>query len=324
MNYIPKLLFLEITSECNLSCKQCHMWKLKDSDNRLESEEYLELIKDFNQINKDGAIILTGGEVFLRSKLVFQILTLCNKLEIDSVINTNGTIIPTDIFAELLTNGPNKLIFSIDSHEAEIHDYMRGLKGAFIRTVSTISQLIKLRSHLGLNSKNIYISSILHNNNINNITEIVSFAKSLNIDGIIFQTLIPTLFSDSFHHYDSFFSQHYFKNIDEAIYNIDKLIEAKHSDDFIINSKNDLDNIKKFIRSQNDNSIKCKANKKNLVIDHIGNIRYCYKMDAIFPFSIGNIRSCKLTDIIYSDNSLNARLNMNSCKLCCRILNCNN
>ena len=322
--YKPKLLFLEITSECNLRCKQCFMWKLKDDERRLENDEYMHLINEFNRINEYGAVILTGGEIFLKSNLVFSILSKCNSINIETVINTNGTLISAEKYLELVTNGPQKLVFSLDSHKEELHDYIRGIKGTFDNVVSTINDLVAIRSKIESNGKKIYISTILHNENINEIDDLISFAKYLKIDGIVFQALTPTFYSNVKVEKGFFFNKHFFKDIDNAIDKIDKLIESSVKDDFILNTFFDLSNIKKYIHSPYiTNTTICNAHERNLVIDHIGNLKYCYNMEAIFSEQIGNVRFNKISDIIHSDKSKEAREKMKSCNLSCGILNCN-
>lgn len=325
MNYYPKLLFLEITSECNLRCKQCFMWKLKDKENRLDPIDYYDLVNWFKSINKgDGAIILTGGEIFLKSNLVFSIISECNKLNIESVINTNGTLIPIDMHLELINNGPSKLVFSIDSQSAALHDYLRGVKGTFIKVISTIKQLIVLRNKVHSIRSKIYISTILLNENINDIDTIISFAKSLEIDGIVFQVLTPSFYNNGKIEDDLFFKRHFFKDKDGACTKIDKLIEFSIKDDFILNTIYDLLTIKEYIRSPYHTvSVFCNANEQNLVIDHLGNVKYCYNMETIFQELVGNIRFNSISDIIYSEKSMAARKRMSFCNLSCGILNCN-
>jgi len=324
MEYKPKLLFLEITSECNLRCKQCFMWKLKDDEAKLTKNEYIRLIEEFNGLNKNGAVILTGGEIFLQPTLLFEILRKCNSLDIETVINTNGTLIPSEKHLELVKNGPQKLVFSLDSHREELHDYIRGVKGTFDSVISTINNLISIRDEMQLTGKKIYISTILHNENINEIEDIINLAKELKIDGITFQALIPTFYSNLKPEKDFFFNKYFFKNIDKALDKIDKLIVLSAKDDFILNTFSDLSNIKKYIQSPYfTTDILCNAHERNLVVDHMGNIKYCYNMEAIFSEQIGNIRLNKINDIIGSDKSREARKRMRSCNLSCGILNCN-
>ncbi len=323
-DYKPKLLFIEITPECNLRCKQCFMWQLNDNENRLKERDYIQLIDEFHGINKNGAVILTGGEIFLKSSLVFSILRKSNSLGIDTVINTNGTLIPSDKQFELVINGPQKLVFSLDSHKRELHDHIRGIKGTFDNAVSTIRCLIAIKNNNKLCNKKIYISTILHKENINEIDSMISFAKSLKVDGIVFQALTPTLYGSKKVKKDMFFNKFFFKKVDNALNKIDKLIETSVKDDFILNTYFDLTNIKKYISSPyfTDNII-CKAHENNLVVNHTGDIKYCYNMEAIFPEQISNIRFNKISDIIYSKKSREARERMKTCNMSCGILNCN-
>ncbi len=324
IEYKPKLLFLEITTECNLRCKQCFMWKLKDDKNKLTGDEYISLIEEFNRLNENGAVILTGGEIFLQSNLLFQILSKCNSMNIETVVNTNGTLIPCEKYLELVTNGPQKLVFSLDSHREELHDYIRGVNGTFENVISTINSLVSIRNEMQPTEKKIYISTILHNENINEIDDIITLAKNLKIDGITFQALIPTFYSNLKPEKDFFFNKYFFKDINNAIEKIDKLMILSAKDNFILNTFSDLSNIQKYIHSPYfTTDLLCNAHERNLVVDHMGNLKYCYNMEAIFTEQIGNIRLNKISEIIHSNKSKEARGKMKLCNLSCGILNCN-
>ncbi len=54
MMEIPKRLFLEITTECNLRCQLCKLWQFKDPPNRLnlmEKIQFLENLFDWLESN---------------------------------------------------------------------------------------------------------------------------------------------------------------------------------------------------------------------------------------------------------------------------------
>ncbi len=322
--YTPRMLFLEITSECNLRCKQCFMWKLKDGLGRLQEADYLRVIRDFRLINNKGAVILTGGEVFKNPNLVFTILKNCNKSGVETVINTNGTLIKESFYHDLLIHGPSKLVFSLDSHRKELHDFIRGIPGTFDHVISTIKDLINLRKKSGCTDKKIYISTILHNANINELEEFISFIKMLEIDGITFQVLTPSFFGPFKIEHDYFFNHFFFKDLPAAMMRINDLIKWSSSDSFILNTKWDLQKIIEYMLSPlHTKKNICSAHQNNLVIDHMGNLKYCYNMDAVFNRTIGNVQSNALQELLFNENSIDAREKMKYCKMSCGILNCN-
>lgn len=323
LGYFPNQLFLEITTQCNLRCKHCFMWKSKDSENKMNEEEYLSVIKEVYSINPNYSVILTGGEIFLFNNLSFSILRLCNHYNIDCVINTNGSLLDECTLNELLNLGSIKLVFSLDSSKSSLHDFMRGKIGTFDNVISSINCILKLRTTRKTKLK-VYISTILSAINIFEIDEIVSLTKSLGVDGITFQLLIPSFYSDTFGILDRFYDKYSLKNSPNAVYEIDHIIELKKNDSFILNTEADLNNIKTYlINYNNDLNLICQANRLNLIVDHVGDISYCFNMHKLSLSSIGNIRENKISDLLFNEASLIARKRMSYCSQICGILNCN-
>jgi len=127
MHNPPQFLYIEITPECNLRCKQCHHWMLKESDNSLKTEDKLNLIRQFHKMNKNGEVVLTGGETMSKIDEFFALTSLCRSLNLKSAANTNATYISEEIVEKTLVQGPGAFVISLDSHLEHIHDYIRGV-----------------------------------------------------------------------------------------------------------------------------------------------------------------------------------------------------
>ena len=242
---IPRRLFIEITSECNLKCELCKMWKIKDSENRLNLNEKIRFIKGIiwwlekaDSRNKENfSVILTGGEPFLHPEQVFKIASLCNLNEINCFINTNGALLYP--FSEsILTSGLTAITISLDSHINKIHEKLRHSPGLFDDVIKTIKKMVKIKKHNNL-SIQICIQSILADWNINKLPAYVSSFKDLNIDGIIFQPLqYPFGLSIPIEWYKTF--KEFPKNKIEIEGDVGYLLDEKQENGLIMNSKEEI------------------------------------------------------------------------------------
>jgi MoaA/NifB/PqqE/SkfB family radical SAM enzyme len=150
----------------------CDNWK-RPLTEEMKPEEYSKLPKSVRYIN------VSGGEPFLRDDVPQIIRVLdksLNRPKID--ISTNGLL--TDRIIPQM--GEIKKIharlgvrLSVDGI-GERHDQVRGIKGAFDRVMATVKAL----KEMGF--KDIGIGSVASNYNVDQITNVVKLAKSLNVE----------------------------------------------------------------------------------------------------------------------------------------------
>lgn len=127
MNIITKILSLEVTELCNLSCKHCLDGK---SCNVVMSDEVIEGI--FREVCIVDELLLTGGEVFLAYDRVKRVLELARKYDVKisrcSII-TNGCIYDERIYRlldEYFHDDYSIYISSDDFHEKSISRIYNG------------------------------------------------------------------------------------------------------------------------------------------------------------------------------------------------------
>jgi len=139
-NQIRRVIY-EITYRCNLRCSFCYFWgtenreknlKMLRKDDELTYNEIQGiLIPQMKEMNTQG-ITMTGGEVFVRQD-INDVLRLFNEEGFQQTILSNLTVCD-DKKIESISNHVNKIIVSIDGHTPELHDQIRGVKGAFKRS----------------------------------------------------------------------------------------------------------------------------------------------------------------------------------------------
>lgn len=104
----------------------------------LTLDEVKKLIDDLTSFMP--RLVLTGSELLLR-KDITEILEYINKkdFKVDCIM-TNGTLMTEKVAKAIVKVDPEIIQFSIDGNE-NVHDHIRGMKGAYLRTIRGIELL---------------------------------------------------------------------------------------------------------------------------------------------------------------------------------------
>lgn len=176
----PFALTLALTYRCQSRCLTCRIWKTnkKNHKQELKIPDYLPLFENL----KNDLIILnvTGGEPFLRQDLVDFIKIATGKLKRLSwlTLATNGLqtkeiLLKTKrILREY--RGNLSIEVSLDGEE-DLHDRIRGVKGAYRKTLKTFKKLSRLAKK---NPKlRVYFSHTLSRWNSGNLKNFLAVLK---------------------------------------------------------------------------------------------------------------------------------------------------
>ncbi|MFX1453059.1 MAG: radical SAM protein [Promethearchaeota archaeon] len=330
MKNIPHRLFLEITTECNLYCKICKLWKQKDPLDKINLEtklnflqRFFEWIRNFNGANqKPLSVILTGGEPFLFPNQIFEISHLCQENGVKSYVNTNGSLIKNKL-DRILNSTLTALTISIDSHLSKIHDNLRERIGLFDTLIKILKDLRCKKKENGYPIK-IYIQSILGNWNIGSLEAHINFFKDLDIDGIMFQPIqypfglqIPNgwyLTFDKFPHYK-----------DDIQYAINYLLKEKQYNGFVMNSKEEIELWKFYFENPeylSDSINPCRSFEQNMIVDVCGNVKFCFNRELVPETKIGNILTTSIDKLWTGKNALEEKNMMRLCNRACGVMAC--
>jgi SynChlorMet cassette radical SAM/SPASM protein ScmF len=146
---VPPLtsLYMYIAGSCNLACRHCWISPAYEPDNSKGQFLQLEYIKKAVSEAKSlglQSVKLTGGEPTLHPQFR-TIVKYLNDENISILIETNGTLIDTELAAFLKSNKRVDFIsVSLDGSTAKTHEYLRGVKGSFKQAVAGIKNLVAL------------------------------------------------------------------------------------------------------------------------------------------------------------------------------------
>jgi MoaA/NifB/PqqE/SkfB family radical SAM enzyme len=183
-----------MTYRCNSRCQICNIWT-KPSARELGIREIERIFKSFTNL---GWIDLTGGEVTLREDLVeiVRVIAKSTKNLLIAHVSTNGQI-PDAAFSMVQEILRSRLVpvvnISVDGPR-ELNDRLRGVPGAFLRSLETFKRLKKMpKGHY-------YLSCTISKHNIKHIDELLSELKR-EISDFNFADIHFNLFHASSHYY---------------------------------------------------------------------------------------------------------------------------
>lgn len=320
----PQFLFIETTTECNLRCRQCHMWMSKEPNTTLNTGEKLGLIRELGEWAPGATVVLTGGETMQKRDEFSSLTAACLSNNLACAVNTNATLIEGQSHIdELLTRGPKYFVVSLDSHRAVVHDWIRGIPGTYKKVVTAIRQLINRRREAFSDTHlRVMTNTILFDKNLSEISDTVAFLQEIGVDGIMFQALSRTFLMRG--KSDVFFNNHFPKNIDIFDNAIDELIELKQRGAPIVTTDNDFEWMKLYVRNPDFTSEQvCGSGGRNMMVDQHGDVQLCFSMRGLLEGrALGNVRTSRLREIWESQFANDVREIMSSCRKNCGMLNC--
>lgn len=138
MSPVLRLVAWEITRRCNLHCAHCRA-SSEDAHykDELSTDECYRFIDSLLEVGKP-ILILTGGEPLYRED-IFEIGKYATDRGLRVVLGTNGTLITSEIAADLKKIPVSRVGVSIDFPAAESQDSFRGEKGAFDSAIEGIN-----------------------------------------------------------------------------------------------------------------------------------------------------------------------------------------
>ncbi len=256
---IPLFTTLELTQDCNFRCGHCYNFdrtvpgREKSESRALRKDEWFDVI---DQVMKEGAfyITFTGGEVFLYPGL-WELVDHVNDLNGLVKLKSNGAILTEENVKKIISHKVASLEISLYGMSEETYQKFTSKSGMFKKVIEGIKLLKESQISLTLNL-------ILNRVNVEEIQEMVEFAKSLNL---------PYNFSDEItKRYDDTDSS-LDLNITEEQYQ--KLLSGPYREYFLV--KHDLKNI----------SFQCSCARNVCGISSSGDIFPCIGA----PVKVGNI-----------------------------------
>lgn len=170
-NHILDMLYLQLTYNCNLTCKHCFNPKNYNND-MISFDDAKNIINEAYELGL-AKVTLSGGECTI-NKDFFKIAEYVRKkhLQLRFLSNLQRLYDDNILFDKIVKLYPHEIKTSLYSMDPNIHDYITGVKGSQIKTLNVIK---KLKS----NNINVTINCFQSSYNTNSYIEVEKFAKSI-------------------------------------------------------------------------------------------------------------------------------------------------
>lgn len=189
--FLPTTALFYITNQCNLSCRHCSVSSGPESirKNELLNEDGAVHVVGVCQALGLKSLTLTGGEAFLREDLgniLERSKANCFQINID----TNLTYLP-QYTEKIISEGLfHNLHISIDGATPKSHNFIRG-NGSFEQTINNIHRIQNyIAEYKKENEIKLALTTVITNTNHNELKNIISLAKQLQISKIKFEQLV--------------------------------------------------------------------------------------------------------------------------------------
>lgn len=189
----PIQIQAHLTNFCNLKCFFCPTRTLlKKSEikknKELTKECWFRLIEESQELGVKEWHICGGGEPLFDQNLAHDVLVKIKKEGLYGEMITNGTLFTEKIIQDLVEQGWDKVTFSIDGHNAKIHNSIRGVP-CFKEAVRNIKLFSRYKNKLDKDEPRLSFHTVVCNKNYNSLSKLFKLAKKLNVQDILFNAL---------------------------------------------------------------------------------------------------------------------------------------
>ena len=189
----PESVTIEVDYSCMFRCKMCQLWTKDFKTSRIGNNKILskcameEIIAELRSIGVKS-IYFCGGEPFLRKDFL-DIVKYGKSKGLNCSTISNGYLINEDLAKQIVTSGIDSIGISIDSADRELHDEIRGTKGAFDHAIEGIRLIRQQQKEYNADFPEVFINTTISSKNFFFLPKIVDLAKSLAVRRINFNYL---------------------------------------------------------------------------------------------------------------------------------------
>ena len=177
----PYRMDLAITYHCNNNCSHCYNARSRQFP-ELSTQEWKDILDQLWELGIPH-IIFTGGEPTLREDLP-ELIAHAESLGQITGINTNGRNLKEPAYVQQLVEaGLDHVQITIESQDAEIHDQMQGVPGAWSDTVQGIKNVVDSSLYLMTNTTMLSVNQAT-------IPQTIDFLAELGVPTIGLNSLI--------------------------------------------------------------------------------------------------------------------------------------
>jgi MoaA/NifB/PqqE/SkfB family radical SAM enzyme len=183
---LPRVVFIEVTNRCNLSCQTCvRTYFTREPLKTLSYDEFVTIADQFPAMRR---VALHGiGEPLLNRDLPRMIRYLKER-DVEVLFNSNGTLLTPKWQEELVRSGLDEFRCSIDGARPETYARIRGTD-LLHRIVEGLTGLIATRARLNMEAPRISIWCVATTENLAELPTLVQLAAKIGVPEVYVQRM---------------------------------------------------------------------------------------------------------------------------------------
>jgi len=290
--------YLAITNRCNLSCIMCSTTRhAHEVERELDLREWLVILEHITSLDVD-VISFGGGEPFLRSGDLLEMIKFIGAKRIKINIVTNGTLIGKS-FLEEIEDLREYCVFvvSCDGLEPE-NDHIRG-SGTFKKIFESVD-LLRSKGFV------LYLTSVLMPENFAHFIDYLEFINAEYPDiGIDIQPVIP--------HNEIYYKRRSFNLTEEQLSRLERIIDFLRLKNMVMLCRplKLIEQYLNYFSGTLESKNQCKMGTASFNINLRGNIWICGK-ELEYP-----LHKYKLGEVLNSKEYITEMQRVRSCKSPC-------
>lgn len=300
----------------------CDIWKGNKNSKQLTEADINQILQSLKKL-ETKRVVMSGGEALLNRNF-FRFCEIINQQKIKITLLTTGMTVSRH--ASDIVKHVDEVIFSLDG-DAELHDEIRNVKGAFNALREGVQALKKLKPSLKVSAR-----CVIHRYNFLRWNKIILCAKETGFDQVSF--LPADISSEAFNREepwsperqtDLLISKEELPLLEKMITELQETFSSEFESGFIAENPAKIGKIYTYYRAQHglaEFPVKsCNAPWVSVVIEADGSVRPCF-----FHDKAGNIHQQTLEKVLNSKESIDYRraldVNKNdTCRKCVCSLN---
>lgn len=179
---LPRLIqvYWDITYKCPQKCDHCYAKPERLVGNELSTKEATNTI-DMLKKHEVSLITFSGGEPLVRND-IFDLIEYATSKDINVSLITSGSF--PDKINDIKLSGVKRIQVSLDSSNPRLNDEIRGLKGAYDKSVETIKNSIE-------NGIRTSVCATVRKKNYEQIRDVFKLAYDMGADEFRLMRLMP-------------------------------------------------------------------------------------------------------------------------------------
>lgn len=183
-----RLLYVYVTDQCNCRCRHCWIMPTADAptpqgSNYLACDVFEQAVLEAEPLGLQ-TVKWTGGEPTIHPELP-GLLQIQQEHGLRGIIETNGMEITETLAQTMQESGVDFVSVSLDGSTAELHDFVRGVRGAYDGALRGVRHLVEAGYHPQL------IMSLMREN-IGDVDNLFDLAEKLGAGSVKLNIIQPS------------------------------------------------------------------------------------------------------------------------------------